>query len=75
MLKSFLVFTTLFYFLRFIFYIYQAFQPLNQFAIIEFRVFASIIELANFTFLLWIFRPRRQWPEFFTWRVGVAQMN
>lgn len=34
-----------------------------------------IIETFNFIFFLWIFRPRKQWPEFFDWRVGQDQLN
>ncbi len=34
-----------------------------------------VIDLLNFTFLLWIFRPRKQWPNFFTMEVGVAAQN
>lgn len=70
MLKQMRIFVYVFYFVRFLLYFFQGMNGQNDYAIIKAQSAVCIIETFNFIFFLWIFRPRKQWPEFFDWRVG-----
>lgn len=70
------IFTDIFYFVRFLLYFYSGMEE-NEETLGGAKASAavSIVECVNFTFLLWIFRPRKVWPDYFDWRVGPNQFG
>lgn len=76
MLKNMRIFTDIFYFVRFLFYFYSGMEESDiSLGGVKARAAVSIIECFNFTYLLWIFRPRKAWPDYFDWRVGPNQFG
>lgn len=69
------IFISIFYFVRFMLYFYQGMNAQDQFALVKVQASVAIIETFNFIFFLWIWRPRKVWPEYFDWRVGHNQFG
>ena len=70
------LFTDIFYFVRFLYYFYQGMEESDMsLGGVKATAAVTIIECFNFTFLLWIFRPRKAWPDYFDWRVGPNQFG
>jgi len=40
-----------------------------------FQSVASLIDVLNYTWLLWIFRPRKEWPERYGLEIGDILLN
>ena len=76
MLRRMRLFTDIFYFVRFLFYFYEGMEE-NDLSLggVKATAAVTIVECFNFTFLLWIFRPRKAWPDYFDWRVGPNQFG
>jgi len=56
-------------------YLNRTFEYDNIYLKVKFNTLCNIVETFNYSLLLWTFRPRKTWPEFFTWRVGVQLRN
>mmetsp|Transcript_40626 Transcript_40626/g.61906 ORF Transcript_40626/g.61906 Transcript_40626/m.61906 type:complete len:262 (+) Transcript_40626:874-1659(+) len=56
----------LFYAPMFYFFIYSAVNSTNEFGIQRLMAFVQLFESFVFIFILWIFRPRKRWPEYFS---------
>ena len=71
------IFTDIFYFVRFLYYFYSGMEDNNDLKVSGVKALAAttIVECFNFTFLLYIFRPRKAWPDYFDWRVGPNQFG
>ena len=70
MLKQ-LVFVILFFFVpKFITFFYEGMRSYNEFNRYKLDAAVQVVDLFNFSFLLWIFRPRKEWPEYFS--LGLA---
>ena len=51
--------------------IYVAAQSSDEYMYLIMMCWREVIDLFNFNYLLWEFRPRKEWPEFFG--LGVDQ--
>ena len=49
---------------------YEGMRSYNEFNRYRIDATVQVIDLFNFSFLLWIFRPRKEWPEYFS--LGLA---
>ena len=51
-------------------YSYEALNPDNDFAVVHFMCYVQFIEVFTFTLLLYIFYPRKEWPDYFSLGLG-----
>ena len=59
-----------FYLPKFFLFSYEGVNPENEFASAKLLTSVEFIDMANFIVLLSIFRPRKQWPEYFSMGLG-----
>ena len=62
----------LFFVPRFALSLYQVMNMDNEFANAKFLTFVEVFETVTMALLLYIFRPRKEWPEFFWLGIGDA---
>lgn len=55
---------------KFLQYLDEAMNPDNDFQQVRFNVATTFGDAITFTFLLFVFRPRKQWPDFFSLGLG-----
>lgn len=55
---------------KFLQYLYEAMNPENDFQSVRFNVATTLMDTFTFTYLLFVFRPRKQWPDFFSLGLG-----
>ena len=60
----------MFFLPKFFLFSYEGVNPDNEFAMWRLLTIVETIDMVNFMFLLWIFRPRKQWPEYFSIGLG-----
>lgn len=70
MLRQLSVVIFIFFFNKFMLYALQGFNTADQLQHAKIITVASLVDTLNFAALLWIFRPRRQWPDYFTLTLG-----
>ena len=70
MLKFLQLFIVLFFLPKILMYYTESQQPHNEFLRVRLNSTIIFLEVISFGFLLWIFRPRKQWPDFFTLGIG-----
>lgn len=75
MLRQLQVVIILFFIPKFFHFSYEGINPENEFANAKLTTAVEFIDMSNFLILLWIFRPRRQWPEYFSIGLGDQFMN
>jgi hypothetical protein len=51
-------------------YLFNGMNTSDQFAHAKIVTFGTLIDTFAFIMLMWIFRPRKRWPEFFLIRLG-----
>ena len=72
MLRQLNVVILLFFCPKFGLYLYQVMNIDNDFNNAKILTYVEMIETFTMTFLLYVYRPRRQWPEFFWIGIGEA---
>lgn len=66
----------IFFVSKFILYMSKGLNTTNEFATAEFMAYNAIIDTFDMLCLLFVFRPRKRWPEYFSFRLGDhAQMR
>ena len=55
---------------KFLMYAYTATNSDDEFANERFMAFVQCCELITFSCLLWAFRPRKEWPDYFSLGLG-----
>lgn len=55
---------------KFVRYLFNGMNTSDQFAHAKIVTFGTLIDTFAFIMLMWIFRPRKIWPEFFLIRLG-----
>lgn len=55
---------------KFLQYLYEAINPDDDFQEVRFNVATTFLDAITFSFLLFVFRPRKQWPDFFSLGLG-----
>ena len=70
MLRQLQIVVLFFYLPKFILFSYEGVNPENEFAKAKLITTVEFIDMVNFVGLLWIFRPRKQWPEYFSMGLG-----
>lgn len=70
MLKQLKYFIILFFTPKIMLYFYESKYPKNDFLQVRLNTAVIVFECYTFGFLLWIFRPRKEWPDFFLLGLG-----
>ena len=65
MLSQFKIVVFIFFMLKFVMYAFNALNQMDGFASVRLGTGVQISELVIFSLMLFIFRPRKQWPDYF----------
>jgi len=60
----------LFFIPRFLLYSYTFMNSQDEFANVRLQTYVQFFEVFIFNFLLWVFRPRKEWPDYFSLGIG-----
>lgn len=70
MMKHLKAFVVLFFLQRTTLYYYESLNSDNEFLLVRLNTAVLSCECFSFAYLLWNFRPRKNWPDFFTVGLG-----